>query len=51
MGTGSEHICRLNEKGAFFDLVWLLLWRTVTRSKAITSTKSEALSDRIGVFT
>lgn len=48
---GSEHICRLNKSGRFFDLVWILLQRMATRSKSIILTKSEVLSDRIGVFT
>lgn len=48
---GSEHTCRLNKNGHFFDLVWLFLQRMATRSKSIILTKSEVLSDRTGVFT
>lgn len=51
MGMGSGHLCRLNEKGPFFDAVWLLLQRKATRSKAVILTKSVVLSDRLGVFT
>ena len=51
MGMGKEYICRPNEKGAFFELVWLLQQRMATRSKVTILPKFEVISVRTGVFT